>query len=325
MIKAKCIEKIRDNNNIIIGYVLMDNDGKTIKVEPKQLKDAIASRKIDIINLKLTKDNKLMDRNISESIDSYGKMSSTSEVDVDKVNLKAQIIGSAPITNDRGVVVDLAISGRTVFSDSTQVIGISKFSNTEAMFTGSKELIKYYWNHSKCFISFDSIVVANPCIMKSLLAKSTNDVMIEASKILISHSLVDIKTVDEIFKILKNKCTNWADKFCQYIAIDENIARNIGFEEIYNRTHKILNRQKVSDKPSRRLYDILVYLQFINSMYISTGQSDDRFLLMANSYEAELSRLLYNYSDNDAVHRIACARIIREVLPALKQSLQLGV
>ena len=46
MVKAKCIEKVRNKNNIIIGYTLQDNTGYTITVEPKQLKE-----KIPMLNL----------------------------------------------------------------------------------------------------------------------------------------------------------------------------------------------------------------------------------------------------------------------------------
>ena len=59
-VQAKCIQKIRDKNNNITGYVLQDCTGKQVTVSSKELKDAIVNKKIQIINLKLTVDNKLI-------------------------------------------------------------------------------------------------------------------------------------------------------------------------------------------------------------------------------------------------------------------------
>ena len=62
MLKAKCIQKFRDKNNIIKGYRLQDERGNTMDVNPYQLKIAIKQGKIDITNLILTSDNRLIDK-----------------------------------------------------------------------------------------------------------------------------------------------------------------------------------------------------------------------------------------------------------------------
>ena len=61
MIQAKCIQKFRDKNNHIYGYRLQDLNGQTQDVQPKNLKQAIASGKIHIVNLTLTTDGRLVD------------------------------------------------------------------------------------------------------------------------------------------------------------------------------------------------------------------------------------------------------------------------
>lgn len=38
MVKARCISKIRDKNNVILGYVLVDSKGKQMKVNAKKVK-----------------------------------------------------------------------------------------------------------------------------------------------------------------------------------------------------------------------------------------------------------------------------------------------
>jgi hypothetical protein len=59
-IQAKCIEKFRDKNNIIVGYRLVDVSGKTIDVKPDILKSYIKTGKITVVNLTLTSDNRLL-------------------------------------------------------------------------------------------------------------------------------------------------------------------------------------------------------------------------------------------------------------------------
>ena len=61
MIQAKCTQKFRDKRNHIYGYRLIDLNGQTQDVKAEALKHAIASGKIHIINLTLTKDGRLVD------------------------------------------------------------------------------------------------------------------------------------------------------------------------------------------------------------------------------------------------------------------------
>lgn len=62
MIQAKCIEKFRDKQGRIYGYRLIDLNGKTQDVTPDNLKNAIKTGKINIVNLTLTSDNRLIDK-----------------------------------------------------------------------------------------------------------------------------------------------------------------------------------------------------------------------------------------------------------------------
>ena len=61
MIQAKCIQKFRDKNNHIYGYRLQDLNGQTQDVHSDNLKQAIASGQIHVVNLTLTKDERLVD------------------------------------------------------------------------------------------------------------------------------------------------------------------------------------------------------------------------------------------------------------------------
>ena len=61
MIQAKCIQKFRDKSNHIYGYRLVDFNGQTQDVQPKNLKQAIVNKQIHVVNLTLTKDGRLVD------------------------------------------------------------------------------------------------------------------------------------------------------------------------------------------------------------------------------------------------------------------------
>lgn len=61
IIKAKCLKKIYKGNKIISYHIVYKN-GNTENVDPITLKNAIASGKIDCVNLKLTSDGRLIDK-----------------------------------------------------------------------------------------------------------------------------------------------------------------------------------------------------------------------------------------------------------------------
>lgn len=61
MIQAKCVQKFRDKTGKIYGYRLMDLNNQTQDVRADNLKLAIKNKKIHIVNLTLTSDNRLVD------------------------------------------------------------------------------------------------------------------------------------------------------------------------------------------------------------------------------------------------------------------------
>ena len=69
MIKALCVEKYKDKNGNIIGYKLQDNNGVQLKFDADQVKKAIFLKQLEVINLKLTSDGRLISTNILESND----------------------------------------------------------------------------------------------------------------------------------------------------------------------------------------------------------------------------------------------------------------
>lgn len=64
MIKAKYLEKYKDNNGKIIAYLLEDTDGNRIKLNADYVKHQILKGTLDVINLTLTSDNRLIDKKV---------------------------------------------------------------------------------------------------------------------------------------------------------------------------------------------------------------------------------------------------------------------
>ena len=61
MIIVKCIEKVRDKNNVITDYILEDCNGMKQTLSSDQVKGMIKNGWLNILNLKLTSDGKLID------------------------------------------------------------------------------------------------------------------------------------------------------------------------------------------------------------------------------------------------------------------------
>jgi len=67
--KVRCIGKVKDKNNKIIGYKLLDQSGNKLldqsgnklNIKSDVLKNAIKNNEIEVLNLALTSDNRLID------------------------------------------------------------------------------------------------------------------------------------------------------------------------------------------------------------------------------------------------------------------------
>lgn len=63
MMKATCIEKQRYKGGKIVKYIIKDlKSGQYFEFTPAELKSVISSGNMECDNLKLTKDNRLMDK-----------------------------------------------------------------------------------------------------------------------------------------------------------------------------------------------------------------------------------------------------------------------
>lgn len=61
MINIRCIQKYRDNNNKIVGYLLQSEDGVTKSMTPHELKHLMLTNQVHVENMKLTTDERLIE------------------------------------------------------------------------------------------------------------------------------------------------------------------------------------------------------------------------------------------------------------------------
>ena len=62
MVFAECIQKNRGSDNTVSSYVLQSLKGQTMTITGQQLKQAILNKQIDLDNLRVSKDGKIVDR-----------------------------------------------------------------------------------------------------------------------------------------------------------------------------------------------------------------------------------------------------------------------
>ena len=91
MIQATCIQKFKKNNKIY-GYRLQDSQGRIQDIYADQLKQAIETKQIKVINLTLTSDNRLVDTTSNQQ-PTKSHEPKTSEGQIQDMLTKAKMLG----------------------------------------------------------------------------------------------------------------------------------------------------------------------------------------------------------------------------------------
>lgn len=98
MLKVKCIDKIRNNRGIIVDYVVQDAAGNKSLISPERLKQMIAVGELIVDNLKLTSNNRLIERkqdNAKDIKNENARIARMKEIDtqINKIINKAKMTG----------------------------------------------------------------------------------------------------------------------------------------------------------------------------------------------------------------------------------------
>ena len=104
MLKVKCIQKFRDKNTVIIGYRIVDQNGNMKDVSSESLKQVIQQGRLEVINLTLTSDNRLIDKAITQTATQKTqkpiKQSPQKIVDIDKILSRLKLLGCVTEINE---------------------------------------------------------------------------------------------------------------------------------------------------------------------------------------------------------------------------------
>lgn len=122
----KCVDKIRNSNGKIIGYRLSCVNGEIISIQSSVLKDKIRSGSMDVINLKLTSDGRLIDTKNTDSKEQSNNKTRSNKIDelldfanrlVNRLGINTDII--KPFPSELGVVGVNIIGADEVIGKST--------------------------------------------------------------------------------------------------------------------------------------------------------------------------------------------------------------
>ena len=111
MLKLKAVSKLYDRYGRVAGYILSDEFGNIRKVYNNDIKDAIKSGKVNVINLMITKDDRLI------------KKEANVEHNINKVNV---ILESYPYTNEANMIALYDINYQQTYFVTSQDYNLIK-------------------------------------------------------------------------------------------------------------------------------------------------------------------------------------------------------
>lgn len=280
MFYYKCINKIRNKNNVIESYELMDLEGNRKIVDKDLLKEKIRDGSVTITNLLLTKDNKLIARSVSDEAALMKKLGVDSLSSNDeKLILKAKMIGAAPEVDDKGKLVDTSNNSSNVIHITPDVRSIN------SIYERDKNIVIHGNNKLEIlnYVYCKELQIKNPTVLDALLGHK-----FKAETIIISVDNMDEKIIDLIFKAIKTSIEDFAREYnrCTILIDNSKLDKEIALK----RMKAVLKRQKPSSNYGRRAYDLSVYIHLMVCLAIS--YRDSAFLDGLNNYIKKFETLM---------------------------------
>lgn len=274
MLWCKCIQKIRDNNGVIVEYEIADLNGEHRVVSKDALKNAIVNKQVSVVNLKLAKDGKLMDRATEEQAQLMKELNLGTVTEADNnTYLKARMIGMAPLVDEKGRTYNFPNREQIAITPNVKyIISDRKLVDKTVIFYGSNKVDFAFGE------MYGNVIIKNQTVVSSLINKE----FVVNNSVVFDFDNMDLKIIDIIFKILKTDIRNYMSTDMTVYLVDSS---RLNCEEVYTKVGQILKRQKPSSKIERRCYDIVAYLRLIYSMYLSFN--DNSVLKYANDYIVE--------------------------------------
>lgn len=278
MVWCRCIQKIRDKNGVVQEYEVADFNQEHRIVSKEVLKAAIESGQLSVVNLRLTKDGKLVNRSTEAEAQLMAKLT-RNEITQADINAKANadLLGLSASVVDGIAKISPNAPSVLITADVKALDSFIDFTNQNVTFIGNNPVERLHPTYRA-----REVIIKNPTIVTGLY---NHEIMSPIIKLSVDNT--DSKILDIIFKTYKtDSAGNYhffnnsvAFKKLQIIIIDR---ATLNIEEALDKMRKILARQKPSSKNDRRCYDLLAYLRLMYSMYIS--YADERFIDGAEIY-----------------------------------------
>lgn len=93
MITIKCLCKKYNKNGVITHYKIQDIYGKEMIVTAQQLREAMIKNQVQCVNLKLTSNNRIVDKKTSNNVSKGNKQQTRKTLDINKLLIKLQMLG----------------------------------------------------------------------------------------------------------------------------------------------------------------------------------------------------------------------------------------
>lgn len=276
MVYCQCIEKIKNKNGIITHYKIFDFENDTRVVTKEALKSVINAGKLTVVNLKLSVDNKLVDRSTEETanmIDKLGLKSSTAKDE--KQYQKGMMLGTVPDIDSYGTIISMPSSSTVLINGKCKGVYRVFSCDGTVIFDGNSD---FRMNER---MNADKFIIKNPVLIKYL----TEYKLVAKNGILISVADANDKLLDIIFKTIKEYGRN-RDNIggeVPIIYVDDKV---MDVDRALLKMRSIIKRQKPSLNPGRRSYDLAVYVLFMKLLSISFNNNTD-FLIGADKFTEE--------------------------------------
>lgn len=279
MIWVTCVDKIRDNNNIIVEYKIADLNGEHRIVSKEALKIAILQGQVEVVNLKLSKDGKLMDRATEEQARLMKNLNLGVVTEADnRAYVKGKMLGAVPTVDEDGITIDWPDADEIMITPNVKYMrNRDKLNNKTIIFTGNNS-VEFDINR----IYYKKAVIMNPTIIEPFMNHD-----FRAHITILDFDNINLKALDIIFKYLKQDVDtywNYGSNGYSYVLVSN---KRLDYADVYDKAEQVLKRQKPSDRVNRRCYDLIVYLRFIYSIYLSFNEKT--IIKFADPYLKELT------------------------------------
>lgn len=178
MVQAKCVQKFRDKHGNIFGYRLQDQSGNIRDVKSDELKQAMKSQQLDVINLTLTSDNRLIDGIVKQN-DSNKRADDRIKTYVELIIKKLNTGHTIVYMQDPDGIVDMNCHYFKYYNDQdvkNVIDGFGKNCSPRQLITAFDQAIKYlvYTSKEESVLMHTSAIYNN-CIIGEINDKDNMD------------------------------------------------------------------------------------------------------------------------------------------------------